>query len=64
MAQIVRITADRPGLNRGGIDHPEGPTDYPIEDLTEQQINACRAEPWLTVDVIDPDAPPPPKNKK
>lgn len=59
MANIIRVTADRPGLNRAGIDHPEGTKDYAPEDLTEQQLDHLRLEPWLKVEIIDPDAPPP-----
>lgn len=53
MAKIIRVTADRDGLNRGGIIHPKGTTDYPREDLTDQQIDHFKLEPWLTVEELD-----------
>ena len=68
MTQIIRITADRPGLNRGGIVHPEGPTDYPAADISAPQLEHLELEPWLKVERIDTEATKPvtakPLNKK
>jgi hypothetical protein len=57
MAKIIRVTADRSGLTRAGIDHPEGITDYPREDLTDLQVEHLKLEAFLVVEEIDDEAP-------
>lgn len=48
----LRVTAKKPGFRRGGIAHAAEATDYPLQDLHPDQIEAILAEPMLTAEVL------------
>lgn len=51
---IVRIRCSRPGRRRAGLRHPAGPVDHPAERFTAAEQAALRADPVLTVEILDP----------
>lgn len=56
MAKVLRITAKRDGFRRAGIAHPAQPTDHPLDSLSDDQVEALKAEPMLVVEEIEEKA--------
>lgn len=54
---IVRIQSKRDGYRRCGIAHPRLPTDHPAERFTEAMLEKLQADPVLTVELLDGEAP-------
>lgn len=50
---LIRITSKLDGFRRCGIAHPKVATDHPAERFTEAELERLRADPVLTVEVID-----------
>lgn len=46
---MIRITSKVNGFRRAGLAHPAGPTDYPDDAFTEEQLALLTAEPMLVV---------------
>lgn len=50
---LIRITSKLDGFRRCGIAHPKVATDHPAERFTEAELERLRADPVLSVEVID-----------
>jgi hypothetical protein len=48
----LRITSARDGFRRAGRAWSKAPTEIPLADLTDDQVDMLRAEPMLTVKEI------------
>ncbi|MBI1262955.1 MAG: hypothetical protein GC184_14655 [Rhizobiales bacterium] len=55
MVKVYSITSARPGFRRAGIAHPIGPTNYPLDFFTKEQLRLIEDEPMLTIEKIDAD---------
>lgn len=53
MSTIIRITSPRAGFRRGGIAHPAGTVDYPIEQFSDEQLDQIVHEALLTSEILD-----------
>ncbi len=51
--KILRITSKVDGFRRAGLSHPAVAADHPAESLTDEQIEALKAEPMLVVEELD-----------
>jgi len=49
------ITSKKEGFRRCGIAHSTKATVYPDDRFTEGELKALRAEPMLTVDIVEAD---------
>lgn len=58
MSKILRITSKRAGFRRAGIAHPSVPTDYPIEQFSEEQLAQIFNESMLTAALVEDDGDP------
>lgn len=54
---IVRIKSKRDGYRRCGIVHPRLATDHPAERFTEGMLAKLKADPVLSVELLDGEAP-------
>jgi hypothetical protein len=54
MRRVIRIAAkpDK-GFRRAGMHHPKQAVEYPIDSLTDEQIEALQNEPMLDVEIAD-----------
>lgn len=64
MSTIIRITSKHHGFRRGGIAHPAAPTDYPVEQFSEEQLAQIMHEPTLSFVLVEVEDQPPPEPKK
>lgn len=50
---MIRITSKRENFRRCGIPHPKASTDHPDDRFTEEELEILKAEPMLTVEIIE-----------
>jgi len=50
---MIRITSKRHNFRRCGMAHPKGPAEYPDGRFSAEELKVLKAEPMLTVEVID-----------
>lgn len=51
-AATVRITSARDGFRRAGLIHSRAQRDYPLTDLSPEQVETFLADPVLTVELV------------
>ena len=56
---IVRIKSKRPVYRRCGIAHTKVATDHPADRFTEAELELLKADPVLTVELLDGELPDP-----
>lgn len=52
----IKITSQRDGFRRCGVEHPARPTIYPNDRFTEEDLARLKVEPMLTVEKIPDEA--------
>lgn len=53
---MIKITSKQDGFRRCGVAHPSGPTEYPVDTFTKEQLAILKTEPMLVVEIIAEDS--------
>lgn len=53
---MIQITCARDGFRRCGVAHPRGPVMYEDDHFSEESLEILKADPMLTVTMVEGDA--------